>query len=240
MSAIFVFMAFVLNAAPVGAEEVKAKTTEKRWSGEGELGYVRTTGNTDTMSLNAVLGIEHKRKQWEHKARFEVFLSKDSGEISSERYAALFLSNYNLTERRHLFGRVRYEDDRFAGYDYTVSEALGYGISLIKTDTVSLELAGGPGGRQSRSLSGDDENEFILFINGDFSWKLSKTAVFRQEVSVEAAEKNTRSKSVTGLTTEIVGDLAMKLSYVLRNDSHPVEGSKNTDTKLSATLVYSF
>lgn len=240
MPVVLISMAPVLGTVPVYAEDVEAKTREKRWSGEGELGYVRTTGNTDTMSLNAVVGIEHEFKQWEHKARFEAFFLKDSGEIGSERYVVLFLSNYKFTERRYLFGRVIYEDDRFAGYDYTVSEALGYGMKFINTDKVSLEFAGGPGARQSRSVGGDEEYENIIFINGDFLWKLSRTASFRQEASVEAGEKNTRSKSATSLTTEIVGALAMKISYALRHDSQPFEDVKSTDTKLSATLVYSF
>jgi putative salt-induced outer membrane protein YdiY len=217
--AILIVFAVIHNSAPLFADEVKAKKIEKRWSGEGELGYVRTTGNTDTMSLNAVMGIGHNFKQWEQKIRFEAFFLKDEGEISSERYAILFLNNYILTERTYLFGRVMYEEDHFAGYDYTVSEALGYGIRLISTDATSLELAGGPGGRHTRSIGGDEGNEYILFINGDFSWKISKAAVFKQEVSVETGQENTRSKSVTGMTAEIVGALAMKLSYALRNDS---------------------
>lgn len=49
-----------------------------------------------------------------------------------------------------MFGLVSYENDRFAGFNYRMSETLGYGYRVISQDTLTLDLEAGPGARQTQ------------------------------------------------------------------------------------------
>jgi putative salt-induced outer membrane protein len=220
--------------------EPAVEKAEKRWGGEGELGYISTSGNTETSSLNAKLDIAYRHDSLSHKLSLEALFSEDSGETTSERYVGAFKSEYELTERGYLFGKAEYLDDRFAGYDYQITEVAGYGRQIMDTGTVALSLESGPGGRHSRTTEGDREDELVFYAGGEFSWQFSKTASLGEELAVEVGEESTQSESVTSLKTDIIGNLGMKVSYTVRNNSSPPEDSRSTDTIFSVTLVYGF
>jgi putative salt-induced outer membrane protein len=236
----------VVIAVPVFAENDASGETapardgpERPWGGEGELGYVKTTGNTDTTSLNARMKIAYLRGKWTHELAFESLFSEDSGVATSERYVGDFKSIYSITERGYLFGRAEYVDDRFAGFNYQITEVAGYGRKIVETEKLALNLEAGPGGRHSKREDGDKEDELILYAGGVFSWKLSETAGLEQEATTNIGEDNTQTESITSLKVRIIGNFALKTSYTVRHNSSPPAGSRSTDTILSVTLVYS-
>jgi putative salt-induced outer membrane protein len=226
-------LAALLPLADAGAEE-----RGDVWSGEAEVGYVQTSGNTDTTSLNAKAGVGAAYGLWEHSLRLEAQFAEDSGTTTAERYAATAKSAYRITERGQLFARVKYLDDRFSGYDYQVSEAAGYRRNIIRTDEMRLDAEAGPGGRHSRTTEGDKEDELLLFLAGAFAWKFSESAEFGEELTVEAGEESTQTESVTWVKTHLAGRLSLKASYTVRHNSDPPPGTEDTDTLLALTLVY--
>lgn len=50
----------------------------------------------------------------------------------------------------------------------------------------------------------------------------------------------TITRAVTALQADIVGNLAMKLSYTVEHTSQVPVGVEKTDTETAASLVYSF
>ena len=71
-------------------------------------------------------------------------------------------------------------------------------------------------------------------------WKLSDTALFSQNLSVERGTSNMHSLAETALRTKINSTMQMKAAFSVRNDTNVPEDKKNTDTQTSVTLVYSF
>jgi putative salt-induced outer membrane protein len=210
------------------------------WKGEGEFGYVATSGNTDTANLKARLGLVNERDMWRHSAMLEALNTSDSDTTTAERYAASWQTDYKFTEFDYIFGRIQYETDKFSGYDYRVSEILGYGRRVLHRDDMTLDLEAGPGARQSKLDTGESENEVILRLAGRYAWKITEQSRFTQDLSFDIGEDATISKSVTAVQASIVGNLSMKLSYTVENVSDVPPGVKKTDTETAATLVYSF
>ncbi len=210
------------------------------WKGEGEFGYVATSGNTETENLKAKLGLVNDREKWRHSATLEALNESDSETTTAERYAAIWQSDYKMGEFDYLFGRLEYETDKFSGYDYRTSEVLGYGRRVLKRENMTLDLEAGPGARQSKLENGDSESEAILRLAGKYIWKISDHAKFTQDLSFDIGEEATISKSVSALQSNVIGNLAMRLSYTVENTSEVPVGVDKTDTQTALSLVYEF
>jgi len=220
----------------VFAEEANPKP----WKGNAELGIIKTSGNTTTQSINANAGIVYESDRWRHSAKIEILNSSSDKVTSSERYTATGKSDYKLNALSYIFGRINYENDRFAGYQYRTTEVIGYGRRVINKDAATLDLEAGPGARQTKFLSGDSKNEAIGRASAMFAWKLSKTATFTEDLSSDIGQDSTISESVTALKAQVIGNLAMKVSYKVRNVSKVPIGTKKTDSETALTLVYGF
>ena len=210
------------------------------WAGEGELGYVATTGNTETSNLKARLRLLNERDHWRHKALFEALNTSDRDVTTGERYAASGQSDYKFNEFDYMFGRLEYETDKFSGYEYRVSEVVGYGRRVLNRNDMTLDLEAGPGARQSELETGEREDEMILRLAANYAWELTEKSRFTQDLSFDVGEDATITKSVTALEATIIGDWSMKLSYTVESISDVPAGVEKTDTETAAALVYSF
>ncbi len=210
------------------------------WTSEAELGFVQTTGNTETESLNLKLAVDNKRKNWEHSLKLASMRSSDSLGTTAERYLVLIKSQYILNESSYLFDRLQYENDRFSGYDYQASEVIGYGRHLVTNDIFKLSAEIGMGVRQNALENGATQSEAIVVIASDFEWKISPSATLSEDLTIDIGDDRTISKSITALTTKINSSLSSKITYTVRNASEVPVGTKKTDTELAATLVYTF
>ncbi|MCO6413053.1 MAG: DUF481 domain-containing protein [Thiogranum sp.] len=226
----------ITAAAPASALEFRG--TE--WTGAGEIGYVATTGNTDTSNLTARLGVTNERDHWRHKLALEALNTEDDGNTTAERYLAAWQTDYKFSEHEYLFGRVAYEDDKFSGYEYRITETVGYGRRVLNRSNMTLDLEAGPGARQSKLEDGNTENEFVARIAARYAWQISEHATFTEDLSSDIGEDATITKSITGLQARINGNLAMKLTFTVENTSDVPDGVDKTDTETAVTLVYGF
>ncbi len=206
-----------------------------------ELGLIQTTGNTETQSVNAKANVMMTKGKWGASASLEALnVSGDEGRLS-EKYLGSGQVAYSITSRSYGFLTAKGEHDPFSGYSYQVTSALGYGYRAIKKDDMVLDLEAGPGFRQSKvRSSGDEEDEALLHLRGYFALDLSKTSKLTEDLVIDAGEDKTIIRSVTAITAQIVGNLAMKASFTLKNTSDVPPGVEDTDTETSLALVYSF
>ncbi len=224
---------------PVSAQDNVADET-LGWSGVGEFGYVATSGNTDTQNLNTKLGLTNETRTWRHILGIEALNNTDADTTTAERYAAFGQADYKLNATDYLFGRLSYETDKFSGYEYKITEVVGYGRRVLDQNNMTLDLEGGPGLRQSKLDNGDSENEVIARIAAVYLWKFSETSRFSQELSSEIGEENAVTKSVTALHADVVGNLGIKLSLTVENTSEVPAGIDKNDVETAVSLVYAF
>lgn len=228
-------LACALVAAPVMAEEKAAV-----WTGEAALGFVMTSGNTDTQSINAKGKAVNERDMWRHSVAVEALSTENNDATTAERYLLSGQSNYKFKPRHYVFGLANYEDDRFSGYDWRASEAVGYGYRAIDDANLKLDLEGGPGARQSKMNNGVRDNEAMLRLAGNLDWKVSDTSSFTEVLTSEIGQDTTISKSVTGLKTQINGSLSMKIAYTVKHTSDVPVGIEKVDRETGVMLVYGF
>ncbi|MFP4533354.1 MAG: YdiY family protein [Desulfobacterales bacterium] len=242
---ILVILCFILSILPLPL----LAQTESPWNGEGELGFLMTSGNSETESLNAKFDLTYETDRWRHNGRFEALYSAkeietDAGEsemeTSAEKYLVSGKSGYKFTENNYAFLTGTYEDDRFSGYDYQTSVSAGYGRRVFKTERMLLEMEIGPGYRYNKLDSGGDEEEAILRGYALFTSKLTQNSSFKQELGVETGADQTVTKSVSSVKAQVIGALSMKAAFTLEHTSSVPADTEKTDTETALTMVYSF
>lgn len=211
-----------------------------RWSGEGELGFSNTSGNSETSSLVARLAVNYERARWLHELALDAVNSREDGTTTAERYTASYTANRFLTEQNYIFASLRYDNDRFSGFDYQISEAVGIGRRFIQRPGLTLDVEAGAGARQRQLENGERENEAIGRLAGVLDWRITEVIGLTENVLIEAGADNTFSESVTKLRVSMSEALSLNIGFTLRNNSDPPADNVATDTLLSISVGYTF
>ena len=233
-----------MSANVLAAEEEK----KSPWTSSVELGFIRTTGNTETQTSALKADVVYEVEKWRHSAHAEGYgqESEDAttGEsvVSAERYELSGKSDYKFTEHDYAFGQVKLKKDRFSGFEYENSLSLGYGRKAILKDNMELDLEIGPGMRFYKPDDGESQDEALLVLAGKYWWAITGNSKFTQDLFFDIGEEYTESKSVTGISANINKTLALKFTYTIRHKSDVPDPAttEKTDTEAAVTLVYNF
>lgn len=208
-------------------------------TGEGELGFTSTSGNSESQSLNARIGLGKEHGKWKHNAKLELLKSSDSGVDSADSVVFTEKTEYRFAEKTFSFGRVRHEEDKFSGFDHQSVISLGLG-HVFFANGHTFEASGGVGYKDIENDLGEETQETVFDGEVKYIYKISETSKFNQNLLVESGESNTYSKSETFLKLVIVGNLGAKIGYEVKHNSDVSVGVEKTDTITTVTLVYSF
>ena len=234
-----------LSASPAALAQDKMKP----FTMEGEMGFIFTTGNTETTSISAGVTAHQELTQWSNDYNIEGLYKKETVEsngieeerTSAQKFFASAQGNYKLDNPDYrLFGFASYEDDRLSNFDYQATLAAGWNHKLYETDTQSFEFSVGPGYAFAETQEGEEQNGMIVRASAAYQWLISDTAKFTQTVSTEVGADNTKSRAESALTATISGNLSMKLSVKLDHNSNVDAGVEKLDTETAVTLVYNF
>lgn len=220
-----------------------AQQGQSPWSGDAELGFVASEGNTDAKSFTGNGALIWEQGNWKNNAELTSLNTESSGVRSAEKY---FLSNrlaHTFSPDNYTFGYLSHEVDRFSGFKYKSTIAFGYGRRLINRDDMLWDAEIGPGYRRAEIAAdavGDDEEEGIVRVSSNFRWDLSPTATFEQKLSVATGADNTTSKSSTSLKTSVAGGIGLKVAYLVNYTENVPPGKVHADKQTTVTMVYSF
>ncbi len=114
-------------------------------SGRAALGYLATSGNSESDSLNANFGLWWNYDPWSHSLLGRAIQSNTSGVSTAKAYSLAWKSNYAVNETDYIFGLIAWDKDKFSAYDQQVSEAIGYCRRFIDTERHVLNSEAGIG-----------------------------------------------------------------------------------------------
>lgn len=240
----------VLGTLVVWASAATAADAPKTWTTSAELGAITTSGNTKGTSLTGKIDSKHELTNWSNEYAFAAFYKEDEltdsnqqkyTEKSAERFFVSGKGGYKLDDdfaKLYVFGA--YTDDTFGAYTKYTVVSVGYGDRLYQDDNKTLDAEIGPGYYTGRTSDSVTENGAMLRSAATFNWKFSDTADFKQTLSVEMAEDNTRTMAESSVSARLNGKMQMKAAFQVLSDTDVPLGKKKTDTQTSLTLVYSF
>jgi putative salt-induced outer membrane protein len=160
-----------------------------------------------------------------------------------------------ISERVYLYGLGEYEDDRFSGFDYQITEGAGLGYKVFDTPVFKLNLEGGPSVQHSKvSATQDLENELLARLAVELEWNVSDSVSFTNETSMllssdrveivtdgDAGIGNEQTVgNLSALDIKIISNLSARLSYEVRYRSNPPVGTSTTTSLAKFMMVQSF
>lgn len=233
---------FLLANSLHAHEEAEEAAPEHGWSGVGELGFVSTSGNTESTALNMRLEFIKTTENWRYRFAGTALVTSEDGTKDNERYTAEAQADRKLGEKGYLFGVYRYDADKFGSYDPSQTATIGYGHELMKSDKHVLKGEIGGGYRKLKeTVTGETNSDVILRLLLDDAWQIFKTTAWTNRLLVETGSNNTFTQWNTGLTVSMTDKFAVKLGFELRNNTDiPPGDTEKTDTITSVNLVYNF
>lgn len=239
------------------AEEVKTPEAKEIpvWKSNIELGYVSSSGNTTTTSINGAFAATYEVDAWKHaislKSLFSSAEDADTNEdrTNAERYTLQGKTDYKMSDDGYAFAVFDYDNDRFNDNDYQTSLSLGRGYKFAFSETSNLDLEIGLGYRltQKNVLVTDTEvfpeetiTEMVARLAVNYNADITEHSKFEQKFSVEAGDQSTVSKSYTAISANIADNLALKVSLTATHQSNVREGIQALDTITAVTVVFNF
>lgn len=227
-------MVLVLFASVATAQD------EEGFSGRAGLGFLATSGNSDNESLNGNFALWWNYKPWSHALSGVVIRSSTAGTTTADAMNLAWQSKYGVNESDYIFGQIAWDKDEFSAYDQQTRETIGYGRRFIDNERHLLSVEIGAGARQADLRDGTSQDDTILYLGGDYRWAISETSQFTQSLGIETGSNNTYLESVSALSANVRNDLALVISFTVKNNSDVLPGTEKTDTFTTISLEYAF
>lgn len=230
----------LLSSPGIAAAEDTEDEDTGPWSGNIVLGYLESSGNTNSSSATVDLTTTYTTGAWSHELTGRAFLSSDDEITTAESYNAGWMSKRSFTEVDYLFGAIDWHKDRFSGFQKQLFATVGYGRTVLDSKKFKLNLEIGGGVSQQELVDGTSEDSGTARASGNFEWAISDNASFEQELASFYTPDNTFVESISRVTAGLIGDIGLTFSYTVQRNSDVPPGNTRTDRFTSLGLRYEF
>lgn len=214
---------------------------DNNWSNKTELGFVNTTGNTET--TNFAFANKYTRS-WE-RSEFVLDASAlraeqttrvlgnpdgtvsvtENTETTAEAYALAGKYTHRINDGLGVYGSLRWYQNEFAGIDtrYTA----GAGLSYTFFDTDVHKFVGELGGdyTDEETVDGLSDSYAGARAFAGYNRKFGESSEFASELEVLQNLDDTddlRAGWINSVTATLTAKLALKVSYAIAYDNQPV------------------
>lgn len=219
------------------------------WSGQGEAGLVKSSGNTESENFNVGLGLSNDGEVWHHEFGIGLYKASADGADSADSINADYTVKRDFSERRFAFGTLSYLDDKFDGFTEQSSVALGYGYRIVMDEPNLWEVGVGVGYRDTHQAiklangnetEGKDVSGATLVLSSKFARELTPNTTLLDNFKSEIGSDNTFIENDLSLLVAMNEAFSLKAGFLVRHNSDPAPGTDDTDTITSLNLVYNF
>ncbi len=212
---------------------------ESDWGGNVELGAHFATGNTESKSYNAAAELNYTPGDWEHAAAIEMINKEENDVHTDEEYRVDLSTQYNFTDADFFFGEANFVKDRFSGYDYRISEVVGYGHEWFDLKFFKWKSQLGVGMQHSETTAGVAEDSPLARFENNINLQITKTTSLTNMIRVDASDINVL-RTETALKNAISESLFLKIGVDTESLSEVPAGTKKTDTDTKVNIAYEF
>lgn len=241
------------DTLPDGEEPLQPFSFFGTVTGDVELGFLFSTGNTDSFAIRLNSELIHDLEFFRNKYQLQSLLQKNNvinsttGESEQVTKASRFgftgQSNYKIvTGQQTVFGRAAYLHDKFGAFTEQGSVVAGYGNRLYEKQADYFDLETGPGYAHQESATGNQNTGPIWYLSANLDYGLFESSKFRQtfEGSISLNGQNSTLLSRSSLTATLVDKLSMRVNFIAKYNSRPEADLEGLETETSASLVYTF
>ena len=233
-------------AMPAMAQEAApAPTPPPAWTGNAQVSFLKTTGNTETSVLG--IGGETNYKgasPWSLGLKAALARGKSDEVENLRKFISALRGGRAFNDRTDLFVEVAYAEDIYAGIDSRYGGELGVSHKLTLTGKHLVAVEAGLGAIHEVRLPGRIASDFGTARAAlSYKYVISKTSEFQNQSGFTLNLGNSddwRFTNAASLTATLNTRFSMKLSYNIGYLNTPPSGKKKTDTTAAAALVAKF
>lgn len=217
------------------------------WITKAEAGLVSARGNTHTDTSNAKFDVARSMGRWKNSLGLSgVYAADETGAIS-QRWDARAQTEFTFDTRSFTFASVRYEDDRFSGFEYQTTYAAGFGRRFIDTDRTKLSAQLGVGYKVFETQASVSDGVVIPSERGEdpvaqsvveYEQALTDNTRVRNKLLTEWGPENSSVQNDLALQINMTRVLALAIGYSVRYNTQPPDGFNTTDTLSTVNLVF--
>ena len=215
-----------------------------------ELGYVQTSGNTETTAYSLDSKAE---KSWSNhvlKFTIDAQFASDSGTEIKNKYLTELTYNYKISKNFSINYLAAYKVDEFSGFEYQSYNGPGIKYKVISTAKHILAVDGSAlfstdryESTSSPVVNAYDNSYSGYRLKGDYAWKIFGNLKFTQELSMRGAfeeSKNYFGYSKSGLSSKLSDIFSAGASYKVDYINTPALGKRKSDSTLSFNLIMDY
>ena len=226
------------------------------WSGSITFDASAATGNTQNSVLGGRFELSRKMNVFTHAfvagGNYTEVTSERDGDsvrdITQNRWFVQYRMEAKVDDRSFFYGRLRYDEDQFSGFDRQAFAGGGFGHSFFDDEKKKLTALIGPGVQYLERARPQDPNAefdrresvFALFLGNTYRHEMRENVRFEQSLDATLSETNNAVSNRMALVTDLTDKISSRVSYSFTTNSNPPDGRKNTDTLLSASIGYQF
>lgn len=245
----------IAACSPLLAEEVA--DAERPWSNKTELGFVMTTGNSETDSLNFANVFKYRFPNSELQIDASALRAKQTNvtktveagdltvteedETTAEKYFFGGRMRFDITERLFWYASASWFSNEPAGIDDRYSYGAGLGYQVLKNERHDFKVELGADYVDETPVDGPSDTFTSLRAFAGYEYKISDTATFNQDVeflpNLDESD-DLRINSITSLTASINDHVALKASYTINYDGQPIVETITGDDDTTATFEF--
>ncbi len=215
-----------------------------------DLGFANTTGNTETLNLNAKYGMSFITTGYEGrdlKTSFDAsaYITENSGVRDNEEYKAYLGLEQSFANEWLGYGFVSWLRNTFRNYDSKTLIGAGIGKKLIDDGTQLLKVKLG-GAYNIEEFSDGQPNREFGSVTEYMEYRYKFNAVSEGYVklgamqNVENFSEDYELMAVAGFNFAVAERITLTLEGEVDYDNLPAVGFKKTDTKTIARVGYHF
>ncbi|MEM7740909.1 MAG: DUF481 domain-containing protein [Pseudomonadota bacterium] len=234
-----------------------AAEDKQKWAGDIQFNVSSATGNTENTVLGGQLTLARSFGLYTNnfeaggnyaRTTTENADGSENTETTQNNWFLQYRGEYQVGDRSFIFGRLRYEQDEFSGFDSRTNISAGLGHTFIKTEQTELTILTGPGFQYSELATPDPvtddfedtQSSASFFFGENFTTVLRDNVTLTQSLDATIAEDNTTISNIVSINTDLTDRISSRVSYQVKHETDPPDGRKNTDTLLTASLGYTF
>lgn len=210
-------------------------------SGSASVGYVGTTGNTDSSEFNLGARLRNASGPFVQTIGVLLEFNETNGVRSKEEVFAVYDANYYFNDSFYGFVLGRVSTDGLATLVTENSKdafiGFGPGYRIINTEATSWRVQAGIGLSYLQDGIGTDTTETGYIASSRLYHRFNETIFATMDTDVLKTDSSLRINNDLGLNFQMSDAFATRVSYLTEyNDSRTIQ----SDNKLGVSLVYGF
>jgi putative salt-induced outer membrane protein len=225
-------------AVPLYAQE------EPPWKGNLEFSYVETSGNTSSETFVVAGKAERTFSASKWSAEIKALYGKKEEITSDKSWMGTLKYDRNITERTYGFLSETVERNTLKGIEVRYTSLAGLGYYFVKTPTDVLKGEAGLGYTRENPIAPlNDRGYPTARLFGGYSHSFTEKTRFEQTVEYLPNLKEGDDYLIneeSAFITNLMGNLAFKISYAVFYDNEPPAGFGKYDRLFKTALLYTF